>query len=686
MIVFDSISNTRTINSTIGLLDYLSFNLSNARMLSSDYVITHDTAYLTMYETCRQNILSQAKQLPQSIESILGKKRNLESLIYEINETIRRSDYYISLKKRNIFESIDLINKVIEDKKSRSRVNSHIDRLISLEKHELLKQESGNSNKLHTFEYGFYVLTFGIIALLFFTLFFILYNFKKVKKAQTLITESEERFEKFFNLSPVATSISEISSTKILYVNNAFEQLFAVKREDAIGKTADELGISTKAEKEALTKEVTASKGKNHLELIRKSITGEQKNIYGSIDIIDVNGQQCLLSCMIDITEQKRHEKELQKANELFSVLFNENPIGVIISRLTDGKIFDCNKAYTDLLGYPKNELVGKKIEDLNILVKPGVRAIIAEQIKQQKRVNNFDLEVRTKNGEVISGLLSGQLITINGEAYILVILKDNTLYKKAEKDMLSALAKERELSQMKSDFVALASHEFRTPLSTIQSSADLLTMYLDTHHQDERLRHVKRIQLSVQKLTLILQEFLTVEKIEAGNAAPSLRPLNIKELITGTCKDMQLNTKHGQIINYKHVGNEHIISDPEFLQHILTNLISNAIKYSPINTTVSILSRSTSSVLTIVVKDKGLGIPKEDQKNLFTRFYRASNTLSIQGTGLGLYIAKRYTEQLGGNITLVSELNKGAQFIVSLPLSNSIILKKQPDLGIRLL
>lgn len=672
-VMFDAISRTRKITNTINLLDYLSLNISNIRMLSGDYVITGDTAYLALYEDSRRDVINKTAILSSEQRTIPEQNIYIDSLASDIEALIKTSDYYVSLKKKNSFSQTDITNKVNEEQKRRVKTKTIITRLTELKHMELAMEQDATKKILNNFQLGFHALVLSIAILLLSTLIFIRYNFRKSRTAQAIIKESEGRFAKFFNLSPVATSIADISTGKLLYINKAFEQLFAVKRIDAIGKTADELGISTKEEKESLMKEITIAKGRNNVELTRRALTGEQKIIYGSADIIVLQGKKCLLSCMIDLTEQKKHERELQKANELFSILFNENPTGVIISRLNDGKIFDCNKAYIDLVGYSKSELVGKKIEDLNILVKQGIRATIAEQIKQHNTINNFELEIRNKSGSIISGLLSGQLITIDGEAYILVILKDNTIYKKAEADMLQALAKERELSQMKSDFVTLASHEFRTPLSTIQSSADLLALYPETSQQEERLKHVRRIHLSVQKLTAILKEFLTADKIEAGEITPSLTSVNIKEFIADICREMQLMAKDGQYLNYKHTGEILVNTDAEFLQHILVNLISNAIKYSPAKSPIIITSKLNDHTFTIIVKDNGIGIPKEDQKNLFTRFYRASNTVNIQGTGLGLYIAKRYSEMLDGTITLESELSKGSEFIINMPINKYI-------------
>ena len=228
-------------------------------------------------------------------------------------------------------------------------------------------------------------------------------------------------------------------------------------------------------------------------------------------------------------------------------------------------------------------------------------------------------------------------------------------------------LEKEKELNEMKSNFVSMASHEFRTPLSTILSSISLIENYKTTETQDKRDKHIQRIKSAVTEMVAILEEFLSLEKIEEGKVQVKKEMFNLKELAQQTEAKFNTLLKPGQAIECTHTGKEEVILDKGFINHILNNLLSNAVKYSPENTQVIFETSVKDTVVTLKVKDHGIGISPEDQKHLFERFFRASNTGNIKGTGLGLHIVKRYIDLMGGTINLESEINKGTAFIVTL-------------------
>jgi signal transduction histidine kinase len=244
-------------------------------------------------------------------------------------------------------------------------------------------------------------------------------------------------------------------------------------------------------------------------------------------------------------------------------------------------------------------------------------------------------------------------------------VTRDFSLHKKAEDERLKALEKQKELNEIKSNFVSMASHEFRTPLSTILSSVSLMEFYKTTETQDKRDKHINRISSAVNDMVAILEEFLSLEKIEEGKAQAKNELFNIKQLAENIRVKFSADLKSGQVIEYRHNGSENIYLDEGFLNHILTNLLSNAIKYSPENSSVLFVTNVENGTVTLRVKDDGIGISAEDQKHLFERFFRASNTGSIKGTGLGLHIVKRYVELLGGTIHVRSAINRGTEFMV---------------------
>ncbi len=241
---------------------------------------------------------------------------------------------------------------------------------------------------------------------------------------------------------------------------------------------------------------------------------------------------------------------------------------------------------------------------------------------------------------------------------------------KKAETEILKALEKEKELNELKSRFISMASHEFRTPLTTIQSSADLIGRYPKGEDQEKRDKHINRIRNSVQNLTNILNDFLSLEKLESGSFALKIVPFSLKEIYEEVIEAMELALKSGQEIHSSFDEEvSAVVSDPHLIKNICLNLLSNAIKYSPEHSNITFsISKTDASEVLISVKDEGIGIPQKEQSNMFQRFFRAENATNIQGTGLGLNIVKRYLQLLQGEISFVSKEGLGTEFIVKFP------------------
>lgn len=241
---------------------------------------------------------------------------------------------------------------------------------------------------------------------------------------------------------------------------------------------------------------------------------------------------------------------------------------------------------------------------------------------------------------------------------------------KKAQEDVLKALEKERELNELKSRFVSMASHEFRTPLATILSSASLIGKYFDSDAQDKREKHIDKIKSAISNLNGILNDFLSLAKLEEGKTDIDIKDLDFDPLAKDIIEELESLKKSGQIINLNIQGGSRIIqSDEKIIKNILINLLSNAIKYSGENSTIHLGLNYQKDWVSISVKDEGIGIPESEQHHLFERFFRAKNALNTQGTGLGLNIVKKYVEMLNGRITFDSKENKGTTFHISLPL-----------------
>ncbi|NCU05728.1 MAG: PAS domain S-box protein [Chitinophagaceae bacterium] len=395
--------------------------------------------------------------------------------------------------------------------------------------------------------------------------------------------------------------------------------------------------------------------------------------------------------------------------SKLFQTLFDHASIGIIVVN-TAAEITTINSFGLQQFGYADNEeLLGKKIEML-IPARfqhrhEGHRNGYMHDPKSRPMGIGLDLYAVKKDGSEFPVEISLGNYHIDEQKFVVAFVNDITLRKKAEqalvqlneelekkvedrtvslrdtveklneqiqeteekdRELMAALSKEKELGELKSRFVSVASHEFRTPLSTVLSSVYLLQKYTSTEDQPKRDKHIQRIISSVNLLTDILNDFLNVGKIEEGKIQARFSLFDIKKNMTETMVEMQNICKKGQRIKYVHEGDTNVELDPGMFKHISLNLLTNAIKFSPEDSEINIRTSVTDEGIELKIGDSGIGISKEDQEHLFERFFRAANAINIQGTGLGLHIVAKYAELMNGTISCKSETDKGTEFTVS--------------------
>ena len=248
-----------------------------------------------------------------------------------------------------------------------------------------------------------------------------------------------------------------------------------------------------------------------------------------------------------------------------------------------------------------------------------------------------------------------------------------NTLeeLEKRGQELALALAAEQELGELKSRFVSMASHEFRTPLTAVLTSATLVGKYPGGDQQTQRVRHLDRIHTSVNHLNTILEEFLSVGRIEEGRVETQSTTFDLNTLLTEVLADVQSLRKPGQTIERQVACPDPFRLDSSLLRKILVNLLSNALKYSGDNSVVTVRASCHANQLTVSLLDQGVGISSADQAHLFERFFRARSVSTVPGTGLGLYIVARYLDLMGGTIALQSALGQGTTVTVTIPYEN---------------
>jgi PAS domain S-box-containing protein len=392
-----------------------------------------------------------------------------------------------------------------------------------------------------------------------------------------------------------------------------------------------------------------------------------------------------------------------------FEALFNNAAIGVITVDNT-GKIVLVNQYALKQFGYEEAELLDQPIEKL-IPKRYAHRherhrdGYMAHSENSRPMGMGMDLYAIKKDNSEFPVEVSLSSYSLKGAHYAIAFISDITVRKRSEEALIKlnaklesivkertqvlsetvakleqqirearekdvqlrkSLEKEKELNELKSRFVSLASHEFRTPLSTILSSAYLVSKYVSGEDQPRREKHIDRIVSSVNTLTDILNDFLSVGKIEEGKIQVRMADFQLTELCNSLLNELNTILKKGQKILYHHTGSTLVWLDPSLLKHIIMNLISNAIKFSPENSQIRVTTTCGDKSVTVSVKDDGLGISKEDQEHLFERFFRGTNVTNIQGTGLGLHIVARYVELMNGRIEVLSDLDQGTEFVIT--------------------
>lgn len=424
------------------------------------------------------------------------------------------------------------------------------------------------------------------------------------------------------------------------------------------------------------------------------------------------------LMTVIFVLYVKKLYRSIESEQMQVNALFEHATEGII---LTDdkGKIVLLNPAASNLFEYEKEELLGKSVE----MLIPGrfhahhtqYREGFYHKPSNRTMGHGRDLFARKKDGREFPVEVSLSFYRQKNTFFVIAFLVDITQRKQAEKELLDrkaelekitqdirllnaeletkveqrtlilrealqelersqgelneALSKEKELNEIKSRFVSMASHEFRTPLSTVLSSAALLARYTQSEDQDKRDKHIKRIKDSVKHLNDLLGDFLSLGKLEEGHIRADMGSFPVKEFLDDIVEEMKSLAKPGQIIHCDCAGDYSFVTDKRLLKNILINLLSNASKFSSEGAAIWLnVQHRPGHDMVLSVRDEGIGISAEDQQHLFSSFFRGANAQNIEGTGLGLHIVKRYADLLGGTLRLESVLDKGTTITVNVP------------------
>ncbi len=378
-----------------------------------------------------------------------------------------------------------------------------------------------------------------------------------------------------------------------------------------------------------------------------------------------------MVSLAMETSTRRIAEKNLKISEHHYKLVVEYSNDAITVGQ--NGKVKYANPRTTEIMGYTFEELASRNFVEL---IHPGDREMAQanheKRMKGEDAMNFYELRIIHKNGSTIITEVSGQSIEWHGEPATLNFFTDITKRKNAEEEIKNALEKERELSELRSHFISMTSHEFRTPLTSIMSSAEIISNYYDKLNEEQKEKNLNRIQDNVRHMTQLLNDILFIGKTEAKKMEIKRDKVNLLHLCKSTVEQFEISTlrktKRKLKLEAKNLADDACL-DPKLIRQILNNIIANAIKYSPENSEIVFEAECRNDKILFMIKDQGIGIPDEDQDKIFQPFYRGKNVGTVTGTGLGMTIIKEIVELHEGSMEIQSEINEGTTIVIKLPL-----------------
>jgi PAS domain S-box-containing protein len=501
-------------------------------------------------------------------------------------------------------------------------------------------------------------------------------------QSEARLRDSEEKFRALFEASSQGVILHD--EEKMLEVNPACLRILGFQRpEEIVGKHPADTSAPIQAG--GVPAQVLArhyiqeciTRGHARFDWVARNSRGEEIPIEIILTRIQWGGRQLIQAVFNDIAERKRaetvlreSEARLRESEARFSIAFHASPILITISRLSDASFIEANNAFIQWIGLERSQIVGRTSRDLQMWLDETERTKFLDTLHEKRSVRDVECRLRSQRGTFHTMLLSADIIEVNREPHMLVFGLDITQRQQAEVELLKTLAREKELGQLRSKFVSMVSHEFRTPLGIIQSSAEILDDYLDQLDLAERKEHLRSIQKNTHRMAGLMEEVLLIGSIEAGKMDFKPAPMDPAAFLRRLVDEVLSATDRRCPIELCLVGAvpAQMEGDERLLRHIFTNLLTNAVKYSEPGRPVQFEVGCDRTDIIASVRDQGIGIPESEQEWLFSAFHRASNVGDRPGSGLGLVIVKRCVDLHGGKIKVESKPGHGTTVTVRLP------------------
>lgn len=505
---------------------------------------------------------------------------------------------------------------------------------------------------------------------------------RRVAERTAELRESEARFAAAFRHSPAMQSLLRGSDRVLVEVNDTFLNKLGFAREEVVGKTAVELNFWVEAgELEGFGRELESKGFVLGREVRLRARDGRVLTVLLSTQPVDIGGATHFLSAAVDITARKEAEAKLREGerqlreNEARVRALYESVSAAVVVQDESGFI-QINSASLKLFGTDRaEEIMGRHPADFSAPTQPdGEDSAGATRRHMESAfangVERFEWLARRLDGTEFPVEVTLTSLELQGRPVLQAVIIDLTERKRAEAELQNALAKERELSQLKSEFVSLVSHEFRTPLEIILSSADNLRRYHDRLEPEKREQLLQTIHKSVRRMSGMMEEVLVLGRLETDRMTFNPVPFDLRAFCQRVCDEIESATNRRCPIRLAMDGVPgDATGDESVLRHVFANLLANAVKYSPEGSEVNFAVAHDGETAVCRIVDSGCGIPAADQKRLFQAFHRGSNVGQIPGTGLGLLIVQRCVALHGGQIQFESAEGQGTSFTVRLPL-----------------
>ena len=400
----------------------------------------------------------------------------------------------------------------------------------------------------------------------------------------------------------------------------------------------------------------------------------ERKRAENEIRQLNASLERRVAERTIELVRSERllreSEARLRESEQRFSRAFTASQALMTIARLSDGKFVEVNDSFARWFGLDRESILGHDSWELGLWLNLDDRTNFWADLRLNGSVREVECRFRTRRGTVHTVLVSADIVEVNREPHVLGFFLDVTERKRVESELLRTVAREKELGQLRSNFVSMVSHEFRTPLGIIQSSAEILEDYLEQLKPAERVDHLQSIRKNIRRMAATMEEVLLIGSFDAGKMEFKPAALDLQAFARSLAEEVLSATNRRCPIELSlSEMPAKIQTDERLLRYIFTNLLANAVKYSDAERVVRFEVGCTETEIACVVRDEGIGIPAADREWLFTPFHRGQNVGERSGTGLGLVIVKRCVDLHGGKINVESKFGEGTSVTVTLPI-----------------